>query len=171
MLSLENSLQAFFFDELSRINKKSSQPLSQEMVYYSSLVMDRFGLSEVFFDSAEGKVKEKVLGLKLLKSTSLQKSKKKRELQDIAETSLMICGLFYDSINRKILDLSYYESLGRSSYQGLNLLVPEFYSVPEFYKSFSEHFSMVSRLMSVLSKDFFSDLEGSSFILKELKVS
>jgi len=41
-LILGNSLQGYFFDELTEINQKSNRPLPNETLYYSSLVMDKF---------------------------------------------------------------------------------------------------------------------------------
>lgn len=151
-LVLETSLQSFFFDELTRVNQKSSRPLPRETVYYSSLVLDQYGESGKYFETIEGKVREKVLGVKLLESCHLPRAKQVRELRDIGDTALFICGFFSDSLNTKIIDTSYYQQLGRSAYQRLNHLVPDVYEIPSFYEKLSKSFSGVTMLMNIVAE-------------------
>ena len=47
------------------LNKKTMNPLSQEAIYYSSRVMDKYSLSNKYFEVQDGRVREKTLGLKL----------------------------------------------------------------------------------------------------------
>lgn len=49
-LILETSLQCYFFDQLSELNKKCSSPLANEDIFYSSLVMDKFGMAQRFLN-------------------------------------------------------------------------------------------------------------------------
>jgi len=132
-LILETSLQTFFFDELTQVNQKSSRPLPRETVHYSSIVLDQYGESGKYFETVEGKVRDKVLGLKLLETCHMSRSKQVRALRDIGDTALFLCGFFSDSLNSKIIDTSYYQQVGCSAYRKLNHLVPEFYETPSFY--------------------------------------
>lgn len=150
-LSLETSLQAFFFDQLQAINKKSSPPLPNETIFYSSLVMDRFGDAQRYFEVVDGKVRNKILGIKLLEATHLSREKQKMIYRDVAETSLLLCGYFSDSMNRKIIDIGYYQDVGITAYQKLNGLVPEAYDIPDFFKHISYQFSKVTNLMTLIS--------------------
>lgn len=151
-LILETSLQAFFYDQLQEINRKSNYPLPNEAIYYSSLVMDKFGLSGHFFEENEGKVSEKVLGIKLLESSNLSTVKQKRILRDIGDTALFVCGYFSDSLKRKLVDESYYQNLGRMAYKRLNHIIPDAYKVPSFFKVLAKNFTSITTLMSVVSK-------------------
>lgn len=155
-LVLENSLQCYFFDQLTQLNKKSSSPLSNEAIFYSSLVMDRFGVTHHLFDNKEGKVSEKILGIKLMESVHLSKEKRKRELKDIGDTALFISGFFSDSLNRKIIDVKYYRDIGQAAYSKLNSLVPSFYDVDSFYVEFSRSFSHATFLIDLLSRELSS---------------
>lgn len=152
-LILESSLQCFFFESLRLMNQKVLSPLSQETIFYSSLVMDNFGESSKLFIQEDNKTKEKILGIKLLESVNLSREKQKIELKDIAETSLFICGFFSDSLNRKIIDVNYYESLGKAAYQRLNHLIPDFYDVPSFYNQMARNFGEVTLLMNLVAKE------------------
>ncbi len=172
-LLLDNSLQVFFFDHLQEFNKKSLNPLSQETIYYSSLVMDNFGESSKLFESDNNRVREKILGIKLMESIHLPKEKQKKSLKDIAETSLIICGYFSDSLNKKLIDIRYYEDLGKIAYSRLNSFSPEVYDVPSFYKMMAHHFSDVTLLMSLVSKKYSADSDPALpwLIVKNRKAS
>ncbi len=150
-LCLESSLQVYFYEQLQEFNKKSTNPLSNEMVYYSSLVMDQFGDSNKYFENVDGKIREKILGIKLMESTQFPKEKQKIVLKDIAETSLLLCGYFYDSLNRKIVDTKYYQDIGVMAYQRLNSFNPEAFNQKNFFKGIASHFHQMTNLMSMVS--------------------
>lgn len=156
-LVLESSLQVYFFDVLQEFNRKSINPLPNETIYYSSLVMDKFGLSQHYFEDVDGRVREKVLGIKFLESSQLPKNKQLTTLRDIGETALLLCGYFPDSCNRKIVDTKYYHEIGIMAYKRLNSLVPKAYDVPNFFHNMSRQFSHVTTLMSLVSEKHESD--------------
>lgn len=152
---LETSLQAFFFDQLSEVNRKYSSPLPQEAIYYSSLVMDHFGEAQNYFECDEdGRVREKVLGIKLLEAGQLRKINQKKTLKDVGDTALFLCGYFADSLNKKIVDLSYYHDLGQLAYKRLDTFMPNAYEVPEFFKLISSRFSGLTELISIVSQKY-----------------
>lgn len=151
-LVLENSLQVFFYDVLQEFNKKSLHPLPNEIIYYSSLVMDQFGASHRYFESVDGKIREKILGVKFLESSLLPRNKQKVAVQDIGETALLLCGYFPDSFNKKIIDTKYYHDIGILAYKRLNTFIPNAYDVPNFFEKMSRYFSNVTTLMSLVSE-------------------
>jgi hypothetical protein len=171
MLILESSLQVFFYDHLQEFNKKSLSPLRNETIYYSSLVMDHFGESSKFFEQVDGKSREKILGIKFLEAGHLPKEKRKAAIKDIAETSLLVCGFFSDSLNKKIIDVKYYQDLGMMAYGNLNSMVPNAYDVPAFYKNMANSFSSVALLMSLVAKKNAPDVDQPWLITNLSKAS
>lgn len=155
-LILETSLQGFFFDELQNLNKKSTNPLSQETIYYSWRVMDKYSLSNKYYEIQDGKVREKTLGLKLLESSNLSLSGRKRLLCDIGDTAMFACGFFSESLNNKIIDVRYYQRLGVMAYRKLNSIEPELFDIPRFYRKLSESFqdlvSIIGMASSLMNK-------------------
>lgn len=149
---LESSLQYYFYSQLQEFNEKSQEPLPNEAIYYSSMVMDRFGESGNYFEISEGKVKDKVLGIKLLQSSNMPREEKKRTLKDIGDTALVICGFFSDSLNKKILDTKYYQDLGQMAYRHLNAEVPSAYDVQSFFQLLSMRFDQLATVMSLVSE-------------------
>ena len=169
-ICLEASLQAYFFDELHRINQKRQEPLPDLSIYYSSLVIDRFSLSNQYFEKQEdGRVREKTLGIKLLKSEGLSESEKRRELRDIGDTALFLCGYFSNSINEKIIDINYYCEIGRTAYRKLDSYQESFYDYKGFFQHFSKQFHELTNMMSLLQSD--CNLNEEQFLLFAKDVS
>lgn len=170
-LVLESSLQVFFYDHLQEFNKLSLTPLPNETIFYSSLVMDSYGDSAKFFEQVDGKAREKILGIKLLEASQMTKEKQKAAIRDVAETSLLICGYFADSLNKKMIDIKYYQDLGKIAYSRLNSITPTAYDVPSFYKKMAHSFSGITLLMNLVSKKYSSDRDMPWLILTDRKVS
>ena len=124
-----------------------------EMIHYSSKVMERFSESEKYFNITEGgRVQEKTLGIKLLNASSLTRSLQIRELQDIGDTSLFLCGYFSESLNNKLISTRYYEDVGRISYERLNYFISSIYDVNQFYYSFARSFTQVTIIMNLVAQ-------------------
>lgn len=176
-LILESSLQSFFFDQLNDLNKKSSSPLPGETIYYSSLIMDRFGEAVEYFDvSEEGRVREKTLGVLLLETGSMTRAMQKRAYRDIGDTALFLCGYFSESLNKKIIDTSYYQEVGQIAYSRLNNIIPQAYEVPKFFEMLSDTFEKIAMMMNVVSKQNNMDGVSNDMILfvsnaKKIKAS
>jgi hypothetical protein len=166
-LVLETSLQGFFYDQLTEFNKKSTDPLPNEAIFYSSLVMDKFGEAQNLFEvNDEGKIQDKVLGVKLLECTHFPKEKQKRVLKDVGDTALLLCGYFSDSLNKKLVDTRYYQDLGQIAYCRLDSMVPQAYEVPAFYKNISTYFQKLTIMMNLVSeKTLNNDSFNSDYIL------
>lgn len=162
-LTLENSLQVFFYDLLIETNKKSMRPLPNEIIYYSSLVMDQFGNSNRYFENVDGKIREKILGIKLLESSQLPKDQQKNAVKDVGDTSLLVCGYFSNSLNKKIIDTKYYNEIGALAYCRLNSFVPKAYDTPNFFDKIAKNFHQVTNLISLISEKQIND--GSDYFL------
>ena len=172
-LILDANLQVFFYEHLQDFNNRSFTPLPTETIFYSSLVMDSFGNSEKFYEQVNGKAREKILGIKLMESSQFSREMQKTVLKDIAEMSLLICGYFYDSLNKKIIDVRYYEEIGKIAYTRLDSFCPNAYDVPAFYNKMASSFSDVTMLMSLVSKKYSADSDPAMpwLILKDRKAS
>ncbi|MGZ3789052.1 MAG: hypothetical protein ACXVLQ_11035 [Bacteriovorax sp.] len=168
-LVLESSLQVFFYDLLLEFNKKSLTPLPNEIIYYSSLVMDQYGFSNRYFEAVDGKIREKILGIKLLESSQLPKDKQKVAVRDVGEMALLLCGYFSESFNKKIVDTKYYNEIGVIAYKRLNSFVPRAYDVPNFFEKMSNQFNHVTTLMTLVSKRHERDPLDSFILINERK--
>lgn len=148
---LSNNLKGFFFEGLSELNKKSLCPVPESIIYYSSDVLDKFALSEDFFETSEGKVREKILGMKLLEASQLNREEQKKIYREVGEMSLLVCGYFSQSVNKKIVDTNYYSQLGKMAYSHLNNVTPKFLDIPHFYGMVATCFESLTTLMMLLA--------------------
>jgi pentatricopeptide repeat protein len=143
-----SNLQGFFFEGLNELNKKSLCPVPESIIFYSSEVLDKFALSQDFFEVSEGKVREKILGMKLLEAMQMSREEQRRTYKEVADMSLLVCGYFSESVNKKIVDTNYYAQLGKMAYGHLNNVSPAFLDIPCFYSMVSTCFETMTTLMS-----------------------
>jgi len=164
-LILETSLQGYFFQELQEVNKNSNAPLPKETIHYSSEVMGQFGDSENFFENAEGKIQEKILGIKLMEVAHHSDAQAKRVLKDVGDTALFLCGYFAESLNRKIIDVRYYQDLGKIAYNRLDSLIPSAYERDSFYRHLSQNFENLTVMIKVVSIKSQKNQELGSYLI------
>lgn len=143
-----SNLQGFFFEGLNELNKKSLCPVPESIIFYSSEVLDKFALSHNFFEVSEGKVREKILGMKLLEAMQMSREEQKKTYKEVADMSLLVCGYFSESVNKKIVDTHYYAQLGKMAYGHLNNVTPTFLDIPCFYNMVSTCFESMTTLMA-----------------------
>jgi hypothetical protein len=148
---LSTNLKGFFFEGLSELNKKSLCPVPESVIFYSSDVLDKFALSDEFFETSEGKVREKILGMKLLEATQLPRDEQKKIYKEVGDMSLMVCGYFSESVNKKIVDTHYYAQLGKMAYSHLNSVTPRFLDIPDFYGIISTCFESLTALITIMA--------------------
>lgn len=171
---LSSSLKGFFFDGLSELNQKSLCPVPQSVIYYSSDVLDKFALSQDFFETSEGKVREKILGMKLLEATQFSREEQRKVYKEVGDMSLLVCGYFSESVNKKLVDVQYYSQLGKMAYSHLNNVSPTFMDIPSFYGMVATCFESMTTLMMILATKNRTGEENNLIfkkIMKDEKVS
>jgi hypothetical protein len=168
---LNENLGTFFYQKLDELNKKSLCPVPQETIFYSSSVLERFSLSKNFFDQSEGRIREKVLGLKLLESGNLSSSEKKRELRDVGDTALCLCGFFGNSFKKKLIGKRYYTNIGMMAYNKLNDVENVHFEMPYFYKELAASFNTLTILISAMNIHGTNEISPFGSILSNDKLS
>lgn len=148
------SLNDFFYQKLTRKNKQVVCPLPEEFIFYSSLVLERYALSDIFFNFDEGRVNEKILGIKLLESLNKTKDVKINELKDVGDTILVQLGLFSDSVKKKLTTKGYYLNIAQNAYHELDGMNSQFYDIPNFYKLFASSLDKTISLLERMSEEF-----------------
>ena len=152
---IASDLKGYFYNSLSEVNSKQGIQFPKEVLHYTSEVLAKFLESEKYFHQTdEGKVKEKVLGQKYLKAIGSENDVSKHEIKDIGETSLVLCGVFYESINPKIVDISYYYGLGKSAYSKMDKYFPSYFDIEGFYRLFAQSFESITNLIGHATSNF-----------------
>ncbi len=150
-------LKSYFYESLKEINSGYKSPVPDETLLYSSDVLDKFSVSAMYFENNNGKIKEKILGEKLLTASKKSFSEQQQIYKDVGDTSLFLCGYFSESIGGKLLDVSYYHHLGSSAYSYLNSSIPDYLDVPRFYSIMSKSFGNLVDIISVVASRDKSD--------------
>jgi hypothetical protein len=159
-------LSGYFFERLHLLNSKSLCPLPEETLFYSSSILNKYSLSSEFYDLDNGRVCEKILGLKFLEASSKSRAEQKRIYKDIADTSLILTGFFADSIKTKIIDKKYYVKIGQMAYSKMYTLDEKFCNVPHFYRMMATSFEHLSFLINSLNNNdllSFKEKESNRF--------
>ena len=152
------NLQAYFFENLKKLNDTSPTPLTEEIIFYSSQVLNIMAESSRFFETLQnGQIREKLLGFKFLDSHHLSKKQQKVELKDIGDTSLCLCGIFNEYLSKKIVDKNYYIKLGETAFAKLNIFEPTLLGVSNFYLLLSQKFEVTVKTLELFARDFFKD--------------
>lgn len=166
---LNANLQGFFFEGLNALNKKSLCPVPESIIFYSSDVLDKFALSQDFFDFSEGKVREKILGMKLLEASHLSREEQRKAYKEVADMSLLVCGYFSESTHKKLVDAQYYSQIGKMAYSYLNNVGPSFLDIPSFYNMVATCFESMTTLMSLLASQNRTGIEHNMIFKKVLR--
>jgi hypothetical protein len=165
---LQTNLKGYFFEGLNALNKKSLCPVPESVIFYSSDVLDKFALSQDFFEVSEGKVREKILGIKLLEAAQMNRDDQRRVYKEVADMSLMVCGYFAESTHKKLVDTHYYAQIGKTAYSQLNSMAPRFLDIPSFYSMFATCFESMTTLMSILASESRGGLDNNLIFKKVL---
>jgi hypothetical protein len=145
-------LKSYFYHSLFKLNNKSLSPVPNEALLYSCDALERLTLTTEFFDVKEnGKLTDKVLGLKILKAEGLESEQKKKIYKDVADTALVLVGYFSSSINNKLVDRNYYIKIGKMAYRKMDPYYPDYLDVPGFYKQLSHCFEGLTYLLNTFA--------------------
>lgn len=166
---LQANLQGYFFEGLNALNKKSLCPVPESVIFYSSDVLDKFALSQDFFDITDGKVREKILGIKLLEATQSTREEQRKVYKEVADMSLLVCGYFSESTHKKLVDAQYYAKIGKMAYSHLNSMAPTFLDIPSFYNMFATCFESMTTLMTILATQNRTGIESNLIFKKVLR--
>lgn len=138
-------LSSYFYDELQSMNKKTKFPVPEEVIYYSSELLETYTLN-VGFDS-------KVLGIDLMRAKSASMNEQKRIYKEVGDTALIMTGYFSESISRKLVDKSYYTKLGKTAYVNMDSINSSFFDIPSFYKILASYFEGLSVLLKLFANN------------------
>lgn len=155
-----------FFSEVVndalKSRKISSSPLVNE---YLVKLLTHYMVTDNLFDETteNGKRTRSTLAELYLKAMNSESGIRCDLLKKLGDTSLYITGFFSESLNRKIVDVSYYVNMGENAFHSLASSVnEEVYS--NLYKDFSKHFVKYMEALNYISKQ--TNLQKDSNLLK-----
>jgi hypothetical protein len=155
----------FFAEAVSdalKSRKITTSPLANE---YLVKLLTHYIFADNLFDETTdgGKKTRSTLAELYLKAMNSETNIRYDLLKKLGDTSLYISGFFSESLNRKVVDVSYYVNMGESAFHSLaNTVSEEAYS--NLYKDFSKHFVKYMEALNYISKQ--TNLKKDSNLLK-----
>lgn len=143
-------LTSYFFNELESINNKQNTPLSTPVIHYCSVILGDFAQIDKFFEEKDHKYHERILGLSLLSASNLDSKARFKRIKEVADISLMLCGYFVESIDKKILSISYYRKIGVFAFLELDKISPEYKDQQSFFKSIAATYDYITKTFQIL---------------------
>lgn len=146
------SIRDYFQDELKAVmerQKVSTHELSFD--YLVDLLVQSMDSQKFFATNAEGKLEDNFLVDLYRQYKEGNHNQQIHSLKRLGDVCLMIAGFFPDSLNRKLVDLEYYQGMGTSAYSHLsNYQLHEM--ARSIYKELSEKFKNLSDVFQELSE-------------------
>ncbi len=156
------SLKEYFFSTLDQINSEILSPVPREFIFYSSDVLEKYSSSEKFNN-------DKPLGVKMLELSGADLKDKKKGLKEIGDKSLLMSSFYSDSVEKSIVDKSYYVQLGKTAYNHLNNIKPDCFDIPSFFEQLSQRFEILAALCLRLSLEV-NTANEEEYVLKLLEI-
>jgi hypothetical protein len=132
-------------------------------LYLSELLTNFVHVDSLFEKSEDGKVVSKMLSEQFFESQNLDTATKIQKLKKLAETTLYVSGFFAASLNRKLINQSYYIQVGAMVYANLsNVVEPKPKS--NLYSHVANHFLNYADLLTEVSQK--ANIQKSNDVLE-----
>lgn len=116
------SLQEFFRDSISDAMVSNSVEADSNTTHYVVNLLTLFARSESFHDPAGESEGVRPLALMLSDALDAPTPEQRRfSLQRLGDVALFIAGFFADDLQRSVVDLDYYISMGGGAYSSLSV--------------------------------------------------
>src|SRR3989442_11766457 len=107
-------------------------------------------LLEGFARPGRGELLDRPLALDYLEAFHLPASQRYEKLKRVADTALFVTGIFVDSLERSLVGLDYYTSLGRNAYARLSAQPPRA-SLAELFVELAGRFPEFVQVLAEIS--------------------
>lgn len=119
---IENtSLHDYFHNSLRSALKNQRVDADHHTIQYVVNLLANFAHADEFFDVSEGVRTARPLALIYADALqALDRHERNKYLRRLGDLALFVSGIFSDSLNRKVVDIDYYISMGGSAYAYLS---------------------------------------------------
>lgn len=134
---------------LKDVNRFEIHPFSK--IYLTELLKNFLHVDSLFSKDENGKIERKMLSELFFESQQLDSAVKIQKLKKLAETTLYVSGFFASSLNRKLVNQSYYVQVGAMVYSNLSSITDKDQNTADLYKHFSNHFLNYADVLTEVS--------------------
>ncbi len=154
-LMSRESLQEFFRSLLQdAIDNQRARPAVPEEteVYLVNLLGSFLGAESLYVREDDGSVQQKPLAFLLKEALEEQGAARAAMLRKLGDTSLFVSGFFSESLNRSLVGVDYYRSMGERAYDALGQQVAKKARDRSIYADLSEKFGVLMELLAEVSE-------------------
>jgi hypothetical protein len=160
LVQVEN-LREFFKDSVGTAMESNKLSADDNTAHYVVNLLTLFARAEAFHDPDDTSQHRKPLALMLAEAFDAPTvDERLHRLQRLGDISLFIAGFFADHLQRSVVDLDYYISMGGGAYSSLSLQSRGTFKGRAFGSVFAELGSKFDRFVDVLND--VRDQAGSS---------
>lgn len=120
LINTESSLKAYFHDALSRQIEKYNLDIEDHTLWYLTNLLHNYSRSEQFFDYEQDRGTLTPLADYYQRAAEAQSTHERRlHLQRLGDVAMFISGMFSEALNKRVVGVSYYVSMGETAYATL----------------------------------------------------
>lgn len=140
------SLPEFFKDRVDEALRQHKLELQDNTTHYIVNLLNAFSRSEELSGND-------TLAMLFLEATQeIPPAKRIQLLRRVGDMALYTAGFFSDSLNRKLVDIDYYISMGGTAYQSITSIVRQS-SYVDLYSELAKKFYDLVELLSTISEE------------------
>lgn len=142
----------FFQQAIRKCIDQKKLSIDTHTEFYLVDLLSRFMFSSnLFAETEDGGKKEETLAALFVKAMNASNLKiKLQELRRLGDISLYTAGFFSDRLSKKVVDLNYYVTMGKSAYSSLAQTGFEAF-VPRVFVELSHHFTQFIDVLNQIS--------------------
>lgn len=114
------NLREFFMQSVARSMQRNDVAVDEHTSCYVVDLLTLYARSEALFEAGENGPELRPLALMLADAADQGREQQRRALQRIGDQSLFVAGFLSESLNRRLVDVDYYVSMGGSAYAALS---------------------------------------------------
>lgn len=159
------TLQSFFQMEVEDAMRHQTGQINSHIAFYLVNLLSHFSNPDHIYRHEDGS--EIPLAFLYCRAQQESPEVKSRMLRYLGDFSLFISGFFQESLNRKLVDIDYYRSMGESAYHQLSVMdvvQRKQALLGQLFSQLSERFASWSDILSEVSEK--SQLNTHSDILR-----
>jgi hypothetical protein len=114
------NLRDYFMQSVAQSMQRNDVEVDLQTQSYVADLLTLYARSEALFHQGESGPELKPVALLLADAVDRSRAERYRALKRVGDQSLFIAGFLGDSLNRKLVDIDYYVSMGGSAYLALS---------------------------------------------------
>jgi hypothetical protein len=119
-LIVETGLKEYFHDSLHSTLARQQVKSQPETVFYLVNLLVSFLHTQRLYESADEGTAFRPLALRYIDTLHAPNTERREQrLRNLGDVALFVAGVFAESLNRKIVDVDYYASMGGAAYAQL----------------------------------------------------